>query len=397
MEDAVLTNRELAGLVVLAGLVAFVLVRPGPAGLLRSLGGVLAAVATPKIFVPLVLYAGWIAGAAVGASQVGLWNPSLVKVTILWLLFSGLVLIFHLSDAINKPGFFRQVLLRTLGAAVVVEYLATLKSFPLWVEIPAQALVFVFAGITVVAKGDNKHDSVVKVATGYLTIFGLSALIWTTTYLISSWASLDRTELLREFLLPFWMTPVALLFMYGFAVFAAYETTFKMMRVRHRDRSLGRQRLAIVVRANLRLGILRLTSGPQASRIARTKTFREAWIEIGRMRAEKRERLAEEAAARRRLVDNAGVPGTDEEGRQLDQREFTETCQALRWLSTCHMGHYRNGKQRYRKDLLPIVAPRFEQYGLPKDHGIRMQVSHDGQRWYATRQTVTGWWFVNWG
>lgn len=43
-------------------------------------------------------------------------------------------------------------------------------------------------------------------------------------------------------------------------------------------------------------------------------------------------------------------------GGQLDQQEFKETRRGLRWLATCHMGHYRNGEQRYRADFLPIVV-----------------------------------------
>lgn len=57
------------------------------------------------------------------------------------------------------------------------------------------------------------------------------------------------------------------------------------------------------------------------------------------------------------------------------------------------MGHYRDRK-RYRRDLLPLVAPGFARFGLPADHGITMRVSRDGQRWYAARESVTGWWLA---
>jgi len=149
-----------------------------------------------------------------------------------------------------------------------------------------------------------------------------------------------------------------------------------------------------VARANGRLGKLRLLTGPGIQRIARTNTFRNSWRELGALEDGLRQRIADEAAAKQRLIDNIGVVGTDESGRQLDQREFRETRDALRFLATCHMGHYQNRGQRYRADLLPIVESHFVRDGLPEDHGVETHVSRDGQRWYATRQVVTGWWFA---
>lgn len=58
------------------------------------------------------------------------------------------------------------------------------------------------------------------------------------------------------------------------------------------------------------------------------------------------------------------------------------------------MGWYRNRGGRYRDDILDIVGHDFTRHGLPSDHGITVQVSDDGQRWWAARQAVTGWWFA---
>lgn len=394
MEDALLTNRELAALIVLGGFAAFVLVQPNRTKVLKSLGGVLTMLSTPRILLPLLLYVGWISAAIAVCGRFGLWNSHLLKPTILWLVLSGLALVLRLNDAIQEPRFFRRAMVRALGVAAIVEFVSALESFPLWVEIPGQALAFVFAGVAVIAEKDANLASVRKLATGYLIIFGLSALVWSAAHLVGSWSSLNQGRILREFLLPIWLTPVALIFLYVFAVVAAYESSFKLMRFGTESQSLLKQRLAMVLRANTRLGTLRLLRGFRAQRIARTKSFREAWAEIGRLHEEERQGVEEEAAAARRLVENAGVVGTDETGRQLDQREFAKTRKALRWLATCQMGHYRNASQRYRADLLPIVEPHFEQDGLPSEHGVEMHVSPNGQSWYATRQTVTGWWFA---
>lgn len=394
MEDAVLTNREIASLVVLLLLVVFVLTRPGRADLMKSIRGVLASLMAPAILIPLLLYLMWVSAAAFVAARFGAWNASLLKTTILWLVLSGLALVMGLNDAIEKPGFFRSALLQALGIAAFIEFLATLKSFPLWVEVPTQTLAVIFAGVAVVAGRQPDSAAVRKVANGYLIVLGTSALVWSLTHLIGDWSGLDRSGILREFLLPIWLAPVAIVFVYGFAVVAAYQGFFRRMRIWNKKGRLLPQRLAVLAWANVRLGKLRLLSGLAAQRIARAPTFRDSWSELGALENEHQQRLNDAAAAKQRLIDYSGVEGTDDSGRQLDRREFKETQAALRFLSTCHMGHYRNRDHRYRPDLLPLVESHFQSDGLPENHGVKMHVSARGQSWYATRKTPSEWWFA---
>jgi hypothetical protein len=89
-----------------------------------------------------------------------------------------------------------------------------------------------------------------------------------------------------------------------------------------------------------------------------------------------------------RLREYTGVQGTEEEGRQLDQREFDVTRQALQWLATVQMGCYHNSA-RYKREALDLADP--SRLGLPADHGIHMVVRDDGQAWYAWRRTPSGW------
>ncbi|MPZ91858.1 MAG: hypothetical protein GEU68_09555 [Actinobacteria bacterium] len=251
-----------------------------------------------------------------------MWDFGLLKTTILWLLLSGLALVLRLNDAIQKPGFFRGALLKSLGVVAVVEFAAAFKSFPLWIEIPAQVLAVMCAMVGVVAERDPQHAPVRKLANGYLVVFGVSALIWSASQLIGNWSTLDPGTIVREFLLPIWLTASALLFVYGFAVVAAYQGVFVRMRIRNKHGPLLRQRFAMMLRANGRLGHLRLLSGIGAQRIARTEGFLQAWREVGVLRREARELRAEDDAALRQLVVNGGGIGADDTGQQLGQGEF---------------------------------------------------------------------------
>lgn len=104
--------------------------------------------------------------------------------------------------------------------------------------------------------------------------------------------------------------------------------------------------------------------------------------------------LARQEAERRRAdrqAASAGSEDTDEEGRRLDDREFTETKAMLRVLQTSAMGWWRQ-RGYFRDDLIGGVyaTKDFEKRGLSTDHDTRSQVSPDGQQTWFWRKTISG-------
>ena len=112
--------------------------------------------------------------------------------------------------------------------------------------------------------------------------------------------------------------PSGLVFVYGVAVFDSYRVLFKRMRLMKIGEPLAGQRLAILLRTCGWIPALRLLSGPAVTRLAGTNGFREAWNKVEQIRLDERQRIEAEAAAERRLIENAGVAGVDESGQQLD-------------------------------------------------------------------------------
>ena len=390
MDDWVLTNREVATLVVLGLGLGWLLRRARGTDRSSSLRGLLSALLQWQVLVPLVLYLVWMGTVLIWAAEIGLWSSDLWKPTVLWLLLTGFGLLFKFPKAISEPGFFRQVLLRTVGIVAVVEYVANLASFPLWVEVPTQALAVLFA-LLAVSGDDPKHAPVRMVANGYLGILGLSTVAWTVWRLASERSNVDFEGLVWELLLPIWLTPPTIVYVYLVAVWAAYDSAFRQMGFTAEGESQFRQKLAVVLRTTGRRSMLRrLRSG--SWHLGRTSGFREAWTAVGMMMLQERKRVAAESAFHRRLIDNAGRVGVDASGRQLDQREHRETKKVLRTLANWQFGHYRKSGGRYQTDL--AVEHLAEREGLPVPSGIRIHVDRSGQRWYAERRTITGHWFA---
>ncbi len=105
--------------------------------------------------------------------------------------------------------------------------------------------------------------------------------------------------------------------------------------------------------------------------------------------------LASAIAVERRAAaqgERAGSGDVNEQGQRLDDREFKETREALRWVSTCQMGHHRKDGRFHARILAKLLGPKdFVRHGLAEEHGLRSQVDLNGQEWWGWRTTVSGW------
>ncbi len=201
----------------------------------------------------------------------------------LWLVLGGIGLLFKFDDAIDEPGFGWRASIRPIALVEVVGFVADLASFPLWIEIPAQALAGLASIISAWSAGTERPTPASTLANLYLIGFSISAVGWAIRRVLNDWADLDHGLLLREFLLPLWLTPVALMGVYAFAIFCAYETAFVQMTFAARGRSLVRQRFVVVLRTAGRVGRLRALRRAGSWRFAHTSGFRDAWNEVGRI------------------------------------------------------------------------------------------------------------------
>ncbi|MEX0629118.1 MAG: hypothetical protein WEE67_00280 [Chloroflexota bacterium] len=348
---------------------------------------------TPKLVIPLLLYAGYVVVVVALAGRVALWTPDLLKDTVLWFLVSGVVMFFNFDEA-SKDGYVRRRLRLTAAAGLVFAVYLNLVSFPLPVELGIQvlAVVLVLAAAAGRLSADTKRWA--EVAEMLLGVLVLAIGAGTAFSVVRDVSALDPAGVARSVLLPVWLGAASMMFVYGLALFANYELAF-MRIARLADTATARRRakLALVLGLHVRNKDVHALAGSWLQDVATSDSIREALRILAEYRLWRREKADAERRERDHLVMFAGVPGTDGAGRQLDRREFVETVDALRWLGTCQMGWHRQRGGRYRNDLLKIFQPGFTK-GLPDDHGIEMRVRKGGQSWFAWRRTPSGWHFA---
>jgi hypothetical protein len=391
-------NRQLAiGIWALIALI-LILVYPNTRHSLRSLVRI---ALKPNILVSLALLCAWTLGLVVIGRRLGAWTPSLAADTGFWLVSTGLVLFFNFSQASTQPHFFRSKALATLQVAVVVEVFSELAVMNLIAEFLLVPTLVFLGGMSAVAGSNDEYRAVKRLFDGLILIISLTLLVYVTVVLVHTWNDVDWANVGRQFGLPLWLTLGVLPYIYALALYAAYELASTRMGWRSSASRWARLRnqLALLTAFHVRAYDLNEFSGRWQLELAEADSFRAARGVIRDFHTE-RQRAAQaeveakerEAEAKERLARYAGSEEVDADGRRLDRREFDATTRALRWLATCHMGWFTK-QSRYRADLLTMLGDDFSYYGVEVPSGITMEVSTDGQSWYAWRRTITGWVF----
>jgi hypothetical protein len=361
----------------------------------ESFAGVARPLWHPKIVVPIVAMIAYVLALVRVGWLAGIWNSHLVEGTIVWFMGSAVVLLFNLTKAWEKPRFFRRVVLRTLEITVFLAFFLNIFVFSLPVELVLQPVLFLLVTIPLVAGREARYKPVKEFVEALLALTGLVIASFSVIRVIKEWDQLDGSELFLEFVLPIWLTLGLLPFIYLVALYAAHESAFGRINfMLESRRSRRRAKLALLTVTLGRMRLLNGFGGYWAKEAGSAESLAEGRRVIKKFLASRRQREAEIEEEKARLVRNAGIVGTDANGRQLDEREFKETTQALRWLATCQMGWYQNHGGAYRADMLEIMNQDLTSQGLPEEHGITMHVAEDGQSWWAWRRTITGWCFA---
>ncbi|MFF2842336.1 hypothetical protein [Paenarthrobacter sp. NPDC057981] len=385
-------NREWALAIWFAAFILLVLLFPASR---RSALGLLGQFFGHRIMVPFMTMVVYTSGSVAVLIALGIWEAKLITPTILWFLTTALVNFMRVPRAMKEPGFFRKLALSAVAAPVVVQFVVDLYPFGLLEEVVLQGGFILFgalAAYTGTQQGLRTAHHVFNTLVGILAIL---VIVHSVTEIASQWTRIDYLGEAKKFLLPIGMTAAFLPFLYGLTLYASFESTLTLMRVSTtNDAKLLKPALALAWRT--RLSVRRLSGVTPRARfdMARATSVREAItaFDEGQEAEVARQQLA--ADKKQRLIDNAGLDGVDGEGKRLDQREFEETKAALGYLHLCHAGHYRN-TGRYRADMLEFLGPEtFAKKGLPDGAVVSMQVSNDGQQWWAWRRTTSEWVFA---
>ncbi len=268
-----------------------------------------------------------------------------------------------------------------------MEYLVSLSTFPLIVEILLQPLILVLATAPLLVKAPEWQQKWQGWNSRFFLILTVTIVGNTVISLSSGWDSIDWRLFGLRAAWPVGLGLWVLLLVFVWSLVSSYEQAF--LRIKW-ARPGPQAKVGLVLGLGLNLEWIHSAAKGGTYHIANAQSVRTAWQAS---REFKHERLAEkkaEQAYQKNLMRFAGNTSIDEHGRPVDKREFRETRDALDWLSTCQMGWFRHDPIGYKHELIDRFSDDFTRQGLPVPSGIVMRVADDGTKWYAWRRTVGG-------
>lgn len=387
-----LTNRELATLILLGVLIVLMFAIPKwRKTVVPAFGKVVRAALVPSILAVFGLFLLWCGVWVVLGALLGYWDLSLIKDTVIIVLTVGFPILFRSVNAKSGTAIVRQIGKETVAVSALLFFYLNLEPFPLWVELLVQPLLTFLVMMQFVASREARHKQLHSCLTVVITIAGIGILAWATIQLILGAADRDWVATVRELALSIWLPLVMFPFFYGVTFYAAAQKITRRLRRIYKPPASRRATLAAVLGLHFRLKWAREFVPVYEKPVMRATTFREAWALMRDFREQvvENERLERERVAD--LEAFAGQVGADGNGAQLDRREFEGTKRALRFIDVAQSMRYERLGNRYWDDLTELVIQPADLYELPTEHGIVVEITADGQRWRAWRRMPSGW------
>ncbi len=246
-----LDNREWAALTWFGVALLWVLSRKD---LRSAVADVLRAVLNLHILLALGGMIGYVALEVSLGSELYLWESNLAKGTFIWLLTSGLVMLFSFDHASKEPHFFRRGVIAALGVAVFIEFFMNVFILGLIAELLLQLIIVILAGVSITASGSDSQRSKKSQANFFLALIGFSLFAFTAWQFYCNWCNIDRHTLLRQLALPIWLTIGLLPFIYLLSLYADYSSACRRISWETSDwKARLRAKLALVSKLHFRI------------------------------------------------------------------------------------------------------------------------------------------------
>lgn len=216
-------NREIATAIWLFAIFIFMLVKRE---IRESLFNVINAFFKIKILFSIFLMIVYTTGILIVLHHVRLWNTSLLKDSIVWFCFTGILMCFNLVTSKKEENLFRKIIISNIKIVIIIEFIINTYTFSLVVELFFIPLVTLLVIMEVIAKKDKKYSYVIKIINGLYIIIGVVILFYVTSNVVSDYKNIGSLDTLRNIVLVPLLTISFLPFIYFMMLFDAYERLF---------------------------------------------------------------------------------------------------------------------------------------------------------------------------
>lgn len=170
-------------------------------------------------------------------SYIRFWDMSLLKDTIVWILFSGIILFMN-TNKVDNIDYFSKLIKDNIKIIVIFEFLFNLYTLSLFGELILIPIVSFFSIVGVFAEHSSKQEesykNVAVLCKNILGLIGLSMIGYVIYKTITEYNLLLSVSNLKFFLLPILLAILILPYFYFLALYINYESFISMVKHLHR-------------------------------------------------------------------------------------------------------------------------------------------------------------------
>lgn len=194
-------------------------------------------------------------------SYIRFWDMSLLKDTIIWILFSGIVLFFNINK-VKHVNYFSKLIKDNIKIIVIFEFLSNFYTLSLLGELILIPIVSFFSVVGAFAEYSSKKEESYKkvniLCKNILGLIGLGAIGYVIYKTITEYNLLFSVSNLKSFLLTILLMILTLPYFYFLALFMRYETLFiRVNRLKYKgEGQIKKAKMQILISANISLNKL---------------------------------------------------------------------------------------------------------------------------------------------
>lgn len=189
------------------------------------------------IFITILLYLIYVYLIVISLTKIGLWDKSLLKDTLLWVVSFGFFLIMDVNKA-NSISYFKQVIKDAIKWTIIIEFIVSFYTFSLKTELIILPIIVFSAMMQAYASLETEHKKVENLFKRFLEFISVSIFCFVVYKTIKSTSLLLTYDNLKSFILPLILTFSFMPFIYLLSVYAKYERLNIRLNMSIKDKSV---------------------------------------------------------------------------------------------------------------------------------------------------------------
>ena len=193
-----------------------------------------------KIFTLWIAMLAYIALGVLGLKNVGLWDISISKDTILWILGPAFASFVNINRSTLGNSYFKEAIFDNLKLVAVLEFILNLYTFSFPVELFLVPFISFVAALEIFAGTRAEYRQVNKFLKFVLVLVGFFLLTFSIRYIVFNMQNFLTFENLRSFLLPLILSIILVPYIYIMALVMQYEILFVRINIANDNSKFAR-------------------------------------------------------------------------------------------------------------------------------------------------------------